>query len=190
MFACTETRHWAPIRSETAVPQPHPSHFPQPLCLRRLPRPGRGELRGKPPSSQLSSRSRVTYLESTLIKVFILKNFKLFRINTYEKHRGEAGVIVNQLSAEDSCPERVIRAQVPLSKCEEVSLFRLPRAFRGATFGSEGSLFHEPRVSSPQSRVTDQIVLLSPHSLSPIPFLYSSALSAQNTRSGEGQTDV
>src|SRR5258708_22992535 len=31
----------------------------------------------------------VTSLESTLVEVFILKSLKFFRINTYEKHRGE-----------------------------------------------------------------------------------------------------
>jgi hypothetical protein len=32
--------------------------------------------------------SDVTSLESTLVEVFILNNLNLFRMNTYEKHRG------------------------------------------------------------------------------------------------------
>ena len=32
-----------------------------------------------------------TPLESALIEVVILKNLKLFRMNTYKKHRGEGG---------------------------------------------------------------------------------------------------
>jgi hypothetical protein len=37
-----------------------------------------------------------TYLESTLVKVFILNNLNFFRINTYEKTGGGGLVIVNQ----------------------------------------------------------------------------------------------
>src|SRR5712692_11513707 len=36
-------------------------------------------------------------LESTLLQVFILKNFILFRMNTYKKRRGGGSVIVNLL---------------------------------------------------------------------------------------------
>jgi hypothetical protein len=34
-----------------------------------------------------------TPLESALIEVFILKSFKFFRMNTYEKHRGEGAFL-------------------------------------------------------------------------------------------------
>ena len=34
-------------------------------------------------------RAPITPLESALMQVLILNNLKLFRINTYEKHRGE-----------------------------------------------------------------------------------------------------
>jgi hypothetical protein len=40
----------------------------------------------------------ITSLESTLVEVFILNNLNLFRINTYEKHRGWGLVIVNQIT--------------------------------------------------------------------------------------------
>src|SRR5260370_10641192 len=39
----------------------------------------------------------ITHLESTLLQVFILKNFILFRMNTYKKPPGGWGLIVNQL---------------------------------------------------------------------------------------------
>src|SRR5258708_35644679 len=39
----------------------------------------------------------ITHLESTLLQVFILKNFILFRMNTYKKPPGGWGLMVNQL---------------------------------------------------------------------------------------------
>jgi hypothetical protein len=36
----------------------------------------------------------VTPLESALLEVFILKTLKFFRINTYEKHRGEGPIAI------------------------------------------------------------------------------------------------
>src|SRR5260370_42565325 len=39
----------------------------------------------------------ISHLESTLLQVFILKNFILFRMNTYKKPPGEWGLMVNQL---------------------------------------------------------------------------------------------
>jgi hypothetical protein len=45
------------------------------------------------PAQLLSCKqtASITLLESTLVEVFILNNLNLFRINTYEKHRGEGG---------------------------------------------------------------------------------------------------
>jgi len=47
------------------------------------------------PTQLLSCKqfAAVTYLESTLVEVLILKNFKFFRMNTYEKHWGGGRVL-------------------------------------------------------------------------------------------------
>ena len=65
------------------------------------------------PSLEFTPRKStpVTSLESPLVDVFIRIDLKSFRINTYEKHRGEGGVIVNQESDEDSCHERAQRVE-------------------------------------------------------------------------------
>src|SRR6266849_9255641 len=39
----------------------------------------------------------LTPLESALIQVFILRNLKLFRMNTYKKHRGEGVLLLTRL---------------------------------------------------------------------------------------------
>jgi len=107
-----------------AATHPRPSDPPQPPCVRLSARPCRGELCGQIASSHGFSLSSglcsqscpacpvcpdpgwdlvadfvvrppgVTHLESTHIEVLILKNFKLFRMNTYEKDRGEGVVLV------------------------------------------------------------------------------------------------
>jgi hypothetical protein len=45
------------------------------------------------PSKSSGTARLLSPLESTLIEVLILKSFKFFRMNTYEKHRGE-GVLL------------------------------------------------------------------------------------------------
>ncbi len=58
-----------------------------------------------PLESALLRPPPATPLGSTLVEVFILNNLKLFIMNTYEKHRGEGGVMVNQMSSNGTCVE-------------------------------------------------------------------------------------
>jgi len=53
----------------------------------------------------------VTPLESALIEVLILKSFKFFRMNTYEKHRGEGVLLLTRHPMKDVCPERPSEAR-------------------------------------------------------------------------------
>jgi hypothetical protein len=48
----------------------------------------------------------VTPLEYALIEVLIPGNLKLFRMNTYGKHRGEGVLLLNRHPMKDVCPER------------------------------------------------------------------------------------
>jgi hypothetical protein len=48
-----------------------------------------------PSKSAVPRLPPATPLESSLVEVFILNNLNFFRMNTYEKHREEGGVIVN-----------------------------------------------------------------------------------------------
>ena len=47
----------------------------------------------------------VTHLESPLVDVLILKNFKVFRMNTCEKHRGEGLLWLTRHAAKYDFPE-------------------------------------------------------------------------------------
>ena len=72
--------------------------------------------------------SLTTFRINTCKSVSKQRTLTTFRMNTYEKHRGGGSVMVNQTSCE-GC------------------LSRLPRASRGATIRSEGSLSARPSAS-------------------------------------------
>src|SRR5258707_6501796 len=62
--------------------------------------------------SRFSGTTRLlSPLESTLIEVLILKSFKFFRMNTYEKHRGEGVLLLTRHPMKDVCPERPSEAR-------------------------------------------------------------------------------
>ncbi len=60
---------------------------------------------------QNTQKRSISPLEPALIKVFILNNLKFFRMNTYEKHSGEGGVMVNQKPGDDSFPDLAQRLE-------------------------------------------------------------------------------
>jgi hypothetical protein len=52
---------------------------------------------GPPQLLSCKQTASITLLESTLVQVLMLKNLNLFRINTYEKHRGEGRLPLSRL---------------------------------------------------------------------------------------------
>jgi hypothetical protein len=50
-------------------------------------------------------KAPATHLESTLVEVFILTDLNFFRINTYEKHRGEGVLLLTRNPKKDFYPE-------------------------------------------------------------------------------------
>src|SRR5258708_3990768 len=58
------------------------------------------------PSRSSGMARLLSPLESTLTEVLILKGFKFFRMNTYEKHRGEGVLLLTRHPMKDVCPER------------------------------------------------------------------------------------
>src|SRR6266478_7350773 len=63
------------------------------------------------PSKSSGTARLLSPLESTLIEVLILKSFKFFRMNTYEKHRGEGVLLLTRHPMKDVCPERPSEAR-------------------------------------------------------------------------------
>jgi len=76
----------------------------------------------------LSSRRSISLLESTLTKVFILKNFKPFRMNTYEKAPEEPHF------AQFWCNVSPFR----MNTCKSVSKQRTLTPFRMNTYEKQG----------------------------------------------------
>src|SRR5258708_24510261 len=70
------------------------------------------------PSESSGTARLLSHLESTLTEVLILKSFKFFRMNTYEKHRGE-GLIVNQTSDEGCLSRATIGSEGSLLESDE-----------------------------------------------------------------------
>src|SRR6266481_930093 len=63
------------------------------------------------PSESSGTARLLSPLESTLTEVLILKSFKFFRMNTYEKHRGEGVLLLTRHPMKDVCPERPSEAR-------------------------------------------------------------------------------
>jgi hypothetical protein len=63
------------------------------------------------PSKSSGMARLLSPLESTLTEVLILKGFKFFRMNTYEKHRGEGVLLLTRHPMKDVCPERPSEAR-------------------------------------------------------------------------------
>jgi hypothetical protein len=75
--------------------------------------------------TQLLSCQRIASiisLESTLVEVFILNNLNLFRINTYEKHRGWGLLLLTRHPTKAACPERrLVPSEVEGSGVKDLS---------------------------------------------------------------------
>src|SRR5258708_30409117 len=54
------------------------------------------------PSESSGTARLLSPLESTLTEVLILKSFKFFRMNTYEKHRGEGVLLLTRFPMRES----------------------------------------------------------------------------------------
>jgi hypothetical protein len=96
---------------------PSLSLFPR---LSSLTCPARSDLVGNP----LGKRLAVTYLESTLVEVLILNNFKPPRMNTYEKHRGRGRLQLSELGMPKNT-SRIHFSFQPLPRCPSRNSFLL-----------------------------------------------------------------
>jgi len=63
----------------------------------------------------------VNPLECALLEVFILKSFKFFRMNTYEKHRGWGLLLLTRHATKHVYPERPSGVAGPLLPSDEDS---------------------------------------------------------------------
>jgi hypothetical protein len=80
------------------------SLFPRVSSLTCPARSACPDLVGDLVGNALGKRLAVTYLESTLVEVLILNNFKPSRMNTYEKYRGEGVLLLTRHPMKDVCP--------------------------------------------------------------------------------------
>jgi hypothetical protein len=107
-----------------------------------------------------------TPLESALIQVLILNSLKLFRMNTYEKHRGEGVLLLTRHPTKDVCPERptgaegslrvaqqflaVLLHQSPPTGRTSCTLPLRPAILDGYSMKRRGHNFSGPILSSPR----------------------------------------
>jgi hypothetical protein len=83
-----------------------------------------------------------TPLESALIEVLILKNLKLFRMNTYEKYRGEGVLLLTR-----NVPPSFLRVSNGWTPC---TLPLRPAILDGHSMKRHGHYFSDPILSSPR----------------------------------------
>src|SRR6266481_7846831 len=110
-----------------------------------------------PPSPKPSSAPSLllTPLESALIQVFILGNLKLFRMNTYKKHRGREVLLLTSLPNSVYRPNTVPRS--PKSSARSINYHSLvpnrpPRLTHSASADTINSSLTEPGQGRPFPR--------------------------------------
>src|SRR6266481_6611318 len=106
-----------------------------------------------PPSPKPSSAPSLllTPLESALIQVFILGNLKLFRMNTYKKHRGREVLLLTSLPNSVYRPNAVPRS--PKSSARSINHhYRSLRLTHSASADTMNSSLTEPGQGRPFPR--------------------------------------